>query len=105
MRPENIKPLVSVFLALLLHCWPGSTIGAEESGINSPSQFIDPNGFVLIDGKPRLIIGIYGTQSDEQLKQLAESGYNLVVQVWPATSESLDRLQQARFVWMRESPL
>jgi hypothetical protein len=54
---------------------------------------VDPRGFVLIDGRPRLILGVYGTQSDDHLRQLSDNGFNLITQV-PATTEAMDRLQR-----------
>ncbi len=94
MRLKNTKLLLWIPLALALLCWPHSTVRAEELNMKNHSQFIDPAGFVLIDGKPRLILGMYGTHSDEQLQQLAENGYNLIAQVWPPTTEALDRIQK-----------
>ena len=50
------------------------------------------DGFLMVDGAPRLIIGSYELPSDDKtLKQLAESGFNLVR---ASSRDTLDRLRQ-----------
>lgn len=50
-------------------------------------------GFLLIDGKPRLIIGLYENPKDDAvLREVAQSGFNLVSTA--ADQAALDRLQK-----------
>jgi hypothetical protein len=55
-------------------------------------RFTD-DGFVYLDGRPRLVIGLYeNPQDDAVLKQVADSGFNLVRA--GADKQALDRLQK-----------
>ena len=52
----------------------------------------DSRGTVLVDGRPRLILGFYEyPNEDAKLKELADSGYNLIRVSDP---KQLDRLQE-----------
>ncbi len=52
-----------------------------------------PSGFVVRDGKPRLILGLYELPADDALlAQVAESGINLVSV--PGDTAALDRVQK-----------
>jgi hypothetical protein len=83
--------LCSLTLILLAGCGqPGRDLKTPQRV--ERSKFVDSKGFVLIDGRPRLILGMYGSQTDQQLQQLSANGYNLVAQFWPPTAESLDRV-------------
>jgi len=58
------------------------------------------DGFLLIDGKPRLMIGLYERpDKDAVLEQVAQSGFNLVCA--DADKAALDRLQAHRlYAWI-----
>ena len=68
------------------------------SSLSSYLQAADPshcnrNGYLIIDGKPRLIIGSYELpKNDEKLAELADNGFNLVRV--PQDIETLDRIHK-----------
>lgn len=77
------KVATLVLLAALLSPAAGAAQG-------DPIRFTE-DGFVYVDGQPRLIIGLYeNPQDDEVLAEVAESGFN-VVRVG-ADRQALDRL-------------
>jgi len=88
---ERATPFLLVTATLLAGCGHADLSGPAPERAQR-SAFVDPRGFVLIDGRPRLILGMYGSQSDAQLQDLSANGYNLVAQFWPPTTASLDRI-------------
>jgi hypothetical protein len=70
---RRVTAILFTISLLGLSVLPVSTIRAESN------ELLSPEGFVLIDGQPRLIIGSYELPSeDERLIRLAQSGFNLV---------------------------
>ena len=54
-----------------------------------------PDGFVIVDGQPRLLLGLYEMPTDDDaLQHVADNGINLVRA--SADKQQLDRLQQHR---------
>jgi hypothetical protein len=64
-----------------------------------PIRFTE-DGFVYIDGRPRVVIGLYENPKDDAiLKQVADSGFNLVRA--GADKQALDRLQaHGLYAWI-----
>ena len=92
MFNARLFALICLLMALCLGCGHQPGLEANRPPPAKASPFVDRSGFVLIDGQPRLILGMYGTHSDAQLQDMAANGYNLVAQFWPPTAESLDRV-------------
>lgn len=74
--------------------------GAIRAGAG---QLLSPEGFVLVDGKPRFVLGMYELPADDgRLAQLATSGFNLVR---ASDVASLDRLRAKGLMgWLCISP-
>lgn len=72
-------------------------IGRAESG-----PLVNSDGFVLVDGKPRLVLGMYELPDDAHLGQLAKAGFNLVR---ASDVKALDRIQAHGMLgWLCISP-
>ncbi|MBX7256111.1 MAG: hypothetical protein K1Y02_07090 [Candidatus Hydrogenedentes bacterium] len=72
---------------------PTVCLGLMLSTIALADVAFTPDGFVIRDGRPHLILGVYELPADDALlKQMADSGINLVSVGGDATS--LDRLQK-----------
>ncbi|MEJ2705062.1 MAG: hypothetical protein P8Z79_21700 [Sedimentisphaerales bacterium] len=75
----------------------GQNAGAQAGPGRADKAVLDSHfnreGFLKIDGKPRLIIALYELPGDdERLREVAESGFNLVRA--PQDVEALDRLRR-----------
>jgi len=90
--PIRFLTILCPVTAILLAGCGQAGHGAKMAQPVDKSPFVDPRGFVLINGRPRLILGMYGTQRDDHLGQLSQNGFNLVVHVRPPTKESMDGL-------------
>ncbi len=79
--------ILSAVTVVVLHSVGTPTAGAD------PARHLNDDGFLMIEGKPRLIIGMYELpKEDKLLDTLAESGFNLVRV--PNDPKALDRLQK-----------
>ncbi|MBN2376800.1 MAG: hypothetical protein JXD22_10380 [Sedimentisphaerales bacterium] len=66
-------------------------LGVSAGSVYGGPEF-NRDGFLMVEGAPRLIIGLYELPGDDKiLKQLSESGFNLVR---ASNRESLERLHQ-----------
>ena len=72
----------------------GLLLGAPVAVI-AAKPLLNPDGYVMIDGAPRLVIGLYELpDSDATLRSLAENGFNLLR---VPNREALDRIQTCGF--------
>jgi hypothetical protein len=85
----------AAFVLLVCLIAPASAAQRSETPIGSPvsERLVDRNGFLLVNGKARLMIGLYELpEDDEKLKEIAESGFNLVRA--PQDVKALDRVDE-----------
>lgn len=82
------------FLSVLfpVMAWCNVTLGSQID--------FDERGFVQIDGRPRLILGLYEMPEDDvKLKEIAESGFNLVRA--PQDTAALDKIwEHGLYTWI-----
>ncbi|MCL5283070.1 MAG: hypothetical protein M1376_24575 [Planctomycetes bacterium] len=76
----------------------GGTVGRKDAG-ETEGRFTQ-NGFLKIDGAPRLILGLYELPRDDgKLAEIAAHGFNLVRV--PQDSSALDRVhKQGLYAWI-----
>ena len=76
---------ISAMAGLLVLATAATALAIEKASC-------DPRGTVVVDGRPRLILGFYEyPKEDAKLKELADSGYNLIRVSDP---KQLDRLEE-----------
>jgi len=88
---------LSLCVVLSLAAFSTQQVFAQVAPVNSSTSkanpHLDENGFVRIDGVPRLIIGLYELPGDDaKLKEIADNGFNLVRV--PQETEALDRVHR-----------
>lgn len=103
-RKSKIKMVLYSVLTFIvgvsLHTsWAQATPAAGHNSPSSDSCF-NQDGFLRIDGTARLIIGLYELpQDDEKLREVAESGFNLVRV--PQDINALDRIgRHGLYAWI-----
>lgn len=95
-----MTPLRVRFGLRLVSCAVGLTVAlAAASGASEVSRLSD-EGFILIDGEPRLVLGSYELpKEDSALRALAENGFNLVRGA--RDREVLDRIgRHGMYAWL-----
>lgn len=78
----------------------GAQTNPDERRNKSTDSCFNEDGFLKVDGKARLIIGLYELPKDgERLQEVAESGFNLVRS--PQDIEALDRIgKHGLYAWI-----
>jgi len=103
---DNVKvPRVVLYLVLTFvvgfsaHTCSAQSTPNEQRNPSVDSCF-NKDGFLKIDGKARLIIGLYELpKEDEKLREIAKSGFNLVRS--PQDFEALDRIgKHGLYAWI-----
>jgi hypothetical protein len=99
MHKVTYKRVLLSVACLSFALWPLPMASATGAGRQADSQF-SKDGFLKIDGVPRLIIGLYELpQDDAKLTEIAENGFNLVRV--PQDTAVLDKVGgQGLYAWI-----
>ncbi|MFC1633510.1 hypothetical protein ACFL5Z_01600 [Planctomycetota bacterium] len=98
-----VKFFKGLFYSVLLShagLFPQNMLASANYGKPAFDRHFGQNGFLKINGTPRLIIGMYELpKEDERLREMADSGFNLVRV--PQDMNALDRVgKHGLFAWI-----